>query len=160
MNELWLQWQSKWYQWSPRERRTVALGGGFFAVLMVVSLIFAPAQSFMSDGAEARDQAFADLVWLREQATVLEGAGSAVEGQNQSLFTIANLTVRDYGLKWSGSEPNDQGGLRLRFEKAEFNRLVRWVAHIRERFGVQVKSIQLDQLPEPGLVDVRMELVR
>lgn len=150
----------------PRERVTLILGATFLVAVLAWVLLIHPLYVSGGQRAERVAQLRADLSRARElgaeiRALANTGSGQqATSGQNQTLLIVLERTARESGLTVNRSQPLDASTVRVRFESAAFDSLVRWMGVLATRYGVQADVVSLDQLEMPGMVDAQITLKR
>jgi general secretion pathway protein M len=144
---------------SPRDRRTLLIGGVIAAILFVLAVIL-PLDHSVSRLHDRVTQKQADLVWMRNAAPEIAAAGPVRSISGESLIVIVDQSAREAGLGGSlaGSQPSGQGGLSVQLQKAPFDTLVGWVARLSQQNGVQIESASIDSTGEPGTVNASLVL--
>lgn len=139
---------------SDRERRIVILGGIAAAVLLLVAIVM-PIERGVSQSADRVSKKQADLGWMQQMAPALAAAPRAAPTTAESLLVLIDRSAREAGLGQSltGSQPSGNGAMRTQFEKADFNRLVDWIATLGQQYGVQAESATFEPGGSPGVVD-------
>jgi general secretion pathway protein M len=144
---------------SPRDRRTLLMGGVVAAILIVLAVIL-PLDHSVSrlQGQVARKQA--DLVWMRNAAPEIAAAGPVRGSSGESLIVIVDQSARESGLgnSLAGSQPSGRGSLSVQLEKAPFDALVGWLARLSQQNGVQIESATIDSAGQPGTVNASLVL--
>jgi general secretion pathway protein M len=144
---------------SPRDRRTLLIGGVIAAILFVLAVIL-PLDHSVSRLHDQVAQKQADLVWMRSAAPEIAAAGPIRSNSGESLIVIVDQSARESGLGGSlaGSQPSGQGGLSVQLEKAPFDALVGWLARLSQQNGIQIESATIDSAGEPGTVNASLTL--
>jgi general secretion pathway protein M len=139
---------------TDREQRLVLFGGIAAAVLLVLAVVL-PVERGVSHSAANVSRKQADLGWIQQMAPALATAPRATPHNAESLIVLIDRSARDAGLgqALTGSQPSGNGAMRTQFEKAEFSRLVQWIATLAQQYGVQVESAQFDAGGAPGIVN-------
>ena len=139
---------------SDRERRLVLFGGIAAAVLLLLAVVL-PIERGVSRSAANVTRKQSDLGWIQQMAPALAAAPRPTPGNAESLIVLIDRSARDAGLAQSltGSQPSGNGAMRTQFEKAEFSRLVEWIAMLAQQYGVQAESAQFDTGGAPGIVN-------
>jgi type II secretory pathway component PulM len=139
---------------SDRERRLVVIGGIVASVLVLLGIVL-PLERGVSQSAARVTHKQADLGWIQRMAPALAAAPVATSGSTESLIVLIDRSARDAGLGQSltGSQPSGNGAMRTQFEKAEFNRLVDWIALLAQQYGVQADSANFEPGGAPGVVN-------
>jgi general secretion pathway protein M len=146
---------------SPRDQR-IAMIGGVVVLLIVIFGIFLPLDSSVSRAHARVQRKTSDLAWMRAAAPQLAAAGAAIPAptSQRSLIVVIDTSARESGLGSSlhSSEPSGPGSLRIRLDKAPFDTLVTWLAHLSQQNGIHVESATIDAAGPPGLVNAGIVL--
>jgi len=144
---------------SPRDRRTLLIGGVIAAILLVFAIIL-PLDHSVSRLHDQVTQKQSDLVWMRNAAPEIAAAGPVRGTAGESLIVIVDQSARESGLgnSLSGSQPSGQGSLSVELEKAPFDALVGWLARLSQQNGVQIESATIDTAGPPGTVNASLVL--
>lgn len=152
---------------SARERQLVMAAAVLVSYAVVHLAIIAPLWGGAARLADQLPERHALLAELRAaEAEVQSRRGQArpqaVEGAGQSLVVIIDRTSREAGLGGSlrRNQPTPDQGLRVSFEGAPFESLVRWVVDLETRYGISVESASFDAAQAPGLVNATLVLER
>jgi general secretion pathway protein M len=139
---------------SDRERRLVIIGGVVAVVLLLLAVVL-PLERGVSQAADRVARKQADLGWIQQMAPALAAAPQAAPANAESLIVLIDRSARDAGLgqALTGSQPSGNGAMRTQFEKADFNRLVDWIAMLAQQYGVQAESATFEAGGAPGVVD-------
>jgi general secretion pathway protein M len=145
---------------SPRDRRTLLVGGVSVAILIVLAVILPLDHSVTRlQGQVAKKQS--DLVWMRNAAPEIAAAGPVRSNSSgESLIVIVDQSARESGLgnSLAGSQPSGAGELSVQLEKAPFDALVGWLARLSQQNGVQIESATIDTAGAPGTVNATLVL--
>jgi type II secretory pathway component PulM len=146
---------------TERERRMVTFGG-IAAVVLLIGGVILPLESSVTKVQQRIDQKQADLAWMRNVAPELANSGPMVAQPTSpdSLLVVIDRAARESGLggALTNSEPQGQGKLRVRLEKAQFDILVGWLARLSEQHGIGVESATVDNAGAPGVVNAGLVL--
>jgi general secretion pathway protein M len=154
------------YGLQARERWMV--GGAAVLVLLTVLYLFALAPFYAAVDAQAERVAKkqADLSWMRSVAgdviALSNDAPMAVVPTGESLVVLVDRAARECGLGSSltGQTPNGANGIRVRLERAEFDKLVLCLANLQQGHAVSIESATIDRTSEPGFVNASLVLNR
>jgi general secretion pathway protein M len=144
---------------AERERRMV-LVGGIVALMLLLFAVVMPIERGVSQSAARVERKQSDLGWMQQMAPALATAPQA-PANPESLIVLVDRSARESGLGMAltGSQPSGSGALRTQFEKAEFNKLVDWIATLSQQHGVQADSASFDSVPDaPGIVNAVVTL--
>lgn len=144
---------------SPRDRRTLLVGGVVAVILFVLAVIL-PLDHSVSRMHDQVSRKQADLVWMRSAAPEIAAAGPVHNTSGESLIVIVDQSARESGLggALAGSQPSGRGGLNVQLEKAPFDSLVGWLARLSQQNGVQIESATIDTAGQPGTVNASLVL--
>jgi general secretion pathway protein M len=142
---------------SERDRRTLMIGGGVAALLLLYVII--QLDSNVANAHKRIVKKQADLAWMQTVAPELAGAPMQGAG-GESLLVIVDRSARESGLGSSlaGSEPSGPGGLSVRLQKAPFDTLITWLARLSQQNGIRVDTASIENAGTPGLVNAAIVL--
>lgn len=144
-----------------RERRFVIIGAAAAAVLLVLAIIV-PLNHSVAQAHQRIERKRDDLAWMRSVQPQLAAAPvqASAPVTQESLVVVVDRAAREAGLggALTSSEPNGQGGLRVRLEKAQFDILIGWLARLSEQNGIRVESATVDSAGAPGVVNAGIVL--
>lgn len=145
-----------------RERRFLLIGVIALAVALAVGLVVLDRSVSRAKAHLARRER--DLAWMRSVAPELAATGRVSAGSaptsESSLIVIVDRSAHAAGLgtALASSEPSRLGGLRVRLNKAPFDRLVGWLERLSAQHRVRVASATLNGAGAPGLVNATLVL--
>lgn len=156
----------KYQELQPRERLIVAVGGVVVLLTLIYLILWEPF-------ANARSRQMAELADQRALAERLEtiaatvqkarasGVG-AIQGREQSLLTLIDQQGKapELGKPPSRMQPEGDDEVKVWFEDVPFDALVRWMAQLETRNGVQVTGAELERRAGAGLVNARLTVTR
>jgi general secretion pathway protein M len=154
-----------WNGLSPKDRRTLAIGGGVAAVLLGWALIWHPLARKRADLERDLAMQRRDLAYVQAGAAEigrLHGAGerSRADREGKSLLALADATARAGGLESALKrvEPVGVDSVRVSFEMANFDALVQWLEGLSTHYGVEASDLSADRADGLGLVNARVTL--
>ena len=144
---------------SERDRRLLLLGVVAAVLLLIFGLIVPLDHSVTRERARLLGKRN-DLAWVQNAATQLRDAPQPPAASGESLLVIIDRSARESGLAGAlaGSEPGAAGSLSIRLEKANFEKLVTWLARLSQQNGVLVDSATIDKAGAPGIVNAAIVL--
>lgn len=147
----------------PRERLTLIAGGVILGLTLVWVLLISPL--YVSAGARATQvsELKDDVNRARQLRQVIlqqsnNGPGSSAS--DQPLMITLERTARELGLQVEATRPMDPATVRITFESAPFDVLVRWMGVLESQHGLQIDMASLDNLDIPGMVDAQLTVKR
>ena len=156
--------RQRWDALAPRERGLLAAGALFVSAVLAYVLLWEPlAQS--RDALRVQVQAGeADLAWMRAAAPqVRERAATApapIAHDGRSLLARADAGARDAGLGNAllRVEPVSDGQVRVYFQQAGFDPLMRWVEALSAQGSLRVGEFSARRAEGVGVVDAHLSL--
>lgn len=151
----------------PREQLYVAAAGVVVVFALLYFLLWLPLgsqQAELRSSIATWQQSLAELRPLKA-AVQNDGNGNPRQaGAGQSLVVIVDSTLTQYGLSSAlqRSQPVGQTGIRVEFENAAFDDLVRWLGALGSGYGLQVESgtFSVSAQSVPGRVNASLTLQR
>ena len=156
--------RQRWDALASRERRMLTVGA--LVVVLVVGYL-----AIWEPLAQRRDAwrvrvvaAEGDLAWMRSVAPQVEaqsaGRPATLVPDSRSLLARADATAREAGLGTSllRVEPVSANQVRVYFEQAGFDAMMRWLETLAERHGTRVVEMSSQRAEGVGLVDARVTL--
>ncbi|MDP5209071.1 type II secretion system protein M [Microbulbifer sp. 2205BS26-8] len=157
MKEQIQQWQQKWRTLSPSDQRALSILGFFAGTLFIVFGLFAPAKGFF-DEARVRAQESRELIrWMQSQRPVLERIKPAGTGTRASGTLLQRVTgaAKQHQVTIKRFEPEGDNRIRLWIEEARYQDLQPWINQLIQA-QLTVRTINMDALPEQGMVSARL----
>lgn len=156
--------RQRWEALAPRERRMLALGAFVVALVVGYLAIWEPLAQRRDAWRTRVAAAESDLAWMRGVAPQVEAQsatrGASLVPDSRSLLARADATARDAGLGTSllRVEPVGANQVRVYFEQAGFDAMMRWLETLAERHGTRVIEMSSQRADGVGLVDARVTL--
>ena len=149
-----------------RERLIVATG----AVVVLITLIYLVLWEPFANARARQAAALADERALAERLETIgvsvqkaraSGIG-AVQGSGQSLLTLIDQQGKspELGKAPTRLQPEGDNEVKIWFEDVPFDALVRWMATLESRYGVQIAGAELERRTGAGLVNARLTVTR
>ncbi|MEN8170286.1 MAG: type II secretion system protein M [Pseudomonadota bacterium] len=153
-----------WHNLQAREQRTLLIGGVAALLLLLYSVVLDP---FAQELQRLEQSVAADselLAWMKvsaQQVKTLRASGSGKRGNAKSLLSLVDASARKNGLGGALEQLKPEGdGVRLHFEAAGFDDMLRWLGRLGAEQGVGVTTLTLERLPSPGRVNATVVLER
>ena len=151
-----------WSGLADRERRFLSVGAAAAAVLLLYAGVWDPlSRAKARREADLRD-ARALAIQLEALAAQAPRSTGAVTGLDQSLLNVVDQSRRSSAVTKPPSriQPEGDNTVRLWLEDVPFEGLVRWLGDLQTRYGVRVDTAEIERESAPGLVNVRLTLMR
>lgn len=156
----------EWFEsLEQRERTTLVFGAVALTLVLLWILLIDPLYSSATQRQQQLTQLRADLARATQVRAEIAALGSqpgpgTAEGRNESLLIVAERSARAAGLQVDQARPTDNVTVRVRFDSASFDALVRWMTVMSSRYGVSVDVASLDRNDTPGTVDAQITIKR
>lgn len=154
-----------WTAQSPRDRRMLASGAVVVAVLLAWAFAWHPLMTARASLRTRVDADRRDLAYVRigaAEVASLHASGQRTRGERagKSLLALADATARSAGLGHALArvEPVGAGAVRVGFDTANFDSLMRWIDGLERDYGVEVSEFSADRADGVGLVNARVTL--
>lgn len=150
---------------SLREKYMVEVATTVVFIFMFYLLIWEPISSSYERNKKNVANAVETITWMKnaaQQVKQLRGSG-ALEDQPQGkqfVLGMIDKTAKNAGLGnvLKRVQPEGETGVRVWFENAAFDELVKWLATLQSEHGLIVNEINVDKTEANGLVNVRVFL--
>lgn len=148
---------------APRERLLVGGAAVVFVLLLAYLLVVEPLQqrrAVLERGVVAQREL---LAWMHTAVVPLRGDTTAPSSsRGQSLFAVVDRSARATVLAGALQrvQPEGQGNVRVWFNDAPFDDLVRWIATLQRDHGITVNTLSIERTDTAGLVSARLTLER
>ena len=150
----------------PRERWLVVTAGVLVVLTLVYLFVLAPFYATVAAQEERIARKQADLAWMRSVAgegiALSRNAPTTPVTSGESLVVLVDRAARECGLAsaLTGQTPSGPNGIRVRLERAEFDKLVLCLANLQQGYAVSIESATIDRTAEPGFVNASFVLNR
>lgn len=150
---------------TQRERTMVQVTASIVVIFMLYLIILEPISSNYAKNKKNVASARQTLEWMHSAAAEVKQlrGGSLVPDRPQGKQFV--LSMVDRSAKTSGLggvmkrvQPEGESGVRVWFENAAFDELIKWLAIIESKHGLSVNEINIEQTESTGLVNVRVFL--
>ncbi|WP_323844164.1 type II secretion system protein GspM [Microbulbifer magnicolonia] len=159
MKEQIEQWQQKWQALPQNDQRALGILILFLGGLFLVYGLFVPAKSFF-DGARVRAEESRALVqWIESQRPVLERLEPMAGGAQSAGTLLQRVTAaaEQHQITIKRFEPEGEGRIRLWIDEARYQDLQPWLNSLLQQ-QFTIRTLNLDALPEEGMVSARLTL--
>lgn len=151
---------------SPREQRTLLLGGSFVLLMVVYFGLIQPfAHQKMLYEQQVSDK-MALLTWMHKasaEVNRLKGAVQATQKKTtkQSLLGLTESLARQHelGATLQRIQPSQDEGVQVWLNNAPFDQVLAWLSALSE-YGIIVEHINIKRQAASGVVNVDVTLVQ
>lgn len=95
---------------------------------------------------------------LARKVLLLQRSRDGVSTLPPNLTQLIDTTLKANALQLSGFQPGRDGGMRLRLETAEFDRVLHWLHELETVHGIQIAELSLLPTGDTGRVSVQVQL--
>lgn len=81
------------------------------------------------------------------------------EQAGQNLLQTLTATANEYDLTISRYQPQQQNGVRLWLNEADYTMAMQWLEELQGRYGVEIETITIDRTQKTGLVNIQCTLI-
>lgn len=150
---------------TQRERNMVQVAGSVIIIFMVYLVIIEPISSTYEKNKKNVSAALETVEWMKSAAQEVKRLSGGKGGTNrpqgkQFLLSTIDRSARKSGLAsvMKRVQPEGETGVRVWFEDAAFDELIKWLATVESKHGLSVNEINIEQTESIGLVNVRVFL--
>jgi len=154
----------EWFNSLDARERKIVIGGGVFVLLLSIYFLgWEPVANNIVRLKKSNIENQQTLRWMKEKAAEVKllspNSNASKTGFNgQSLLGVIDKTAKQnkLGNAIKRVQPEGESKALVRMEKAEFNRVVRWMEGLQRQQGIEVVSSVIERQSESGLVNVRI----
>lgn len=150
---------------TSRERIMVQAAGSVIFLFLVYLLMIEPISTNYQRNKNNVASATETLDWMKSAAqevnALLGGEFSSERKQGkQFILSAVDKSARQAGLAtvMKRVQPEGESGVRIWFENAAFDDLIKWLATVESKHGLLVNEINIEKTESTGLVNVRVYL--
>lgn len=150
---------------TQRERTMVQVAASVVTVFLLYLLIVEPISSNYTKNKKNVATATETLAWMHSAAMEVKQLQGGVSLSQRPQGKQFVLSMVDRSAKKSGLggvmkrvQPEGESGVRIWFEAAAFDELIKWLSIVESQHGFSVNEINIEQTESTGLVNVRVFL--
>lgn len=164
MLETWITAAKQKFDQMPANDQRALLVMLAAIVLAVVYLSLSLSNTYQKSAVSRYEHALQDSRWLdANQAKLLELASAkkklsekSSDSEGSSLINQATVSAKPFGITFKRFQPQEENGLRLWIEGAEFDMLMRWLAALDQQ-NIKLNQLEISkQEKQPGLAEARV----
>ncbi len=149
-----------WSQASSRDQLFLVVGGIFLGVYIMFMFVLKPVQE-MREKENMKNNALRNSLetvrTLSAQVAAQNKSGSK-NSQGKKIENIVQQTVSANGLQVASMNASGKTGVRLRFDEAAFEKVLKWLYEIEVTHNLQVKDLSVAKASREGAVTVNLRL--
>ena len=150
---------------TQRERVMVQAAASVVGIFVVYLLIVEPISSTYEQNKKNVASSMETLQWMRTAAQEVKklSGGRGTTGKTkgkQFVLSTVDRSAKNAGLAtvMKRVQPESDTGVRVWFENAPFDDLIKWLSIIESKHGLSVNEINIEKTESTGLVNVRVFL--
>lgn len=150
---------------TQRERVMVQAAASVVGIFLLYLLIVEPISSTYEKNKKNVASSMETLQWMRTAAQEVKklSGGRATTGRTkgkQFVLSTVDRSAKNAGLAsvMKRVQPESDTGVRVWFENAPFDKLIKWLSIIEFKHGLYVNEINIEKTESTGLVNVRVFL--
>ncbi len=149
-----------WEQASTRDQLALLIGGSFLAVYILFVAVLKPVHQMRVKEETKNNALRSSLENVRGLAAqvVAMNRGASDEGQSNSIERVIQQTVAANGLQVASMASSGKDGVRLRFDGARFENVLRWLYEIEVTYSYRIKDLSVAPASSPGTVAVNLRI--
>jgi general secretion pathway protein M len=158
--ELLNAWSGFWDERNPREKALLTWGGALLGVVIVWSVLWAPAQEGRARLREAipgLQRQLAQMTAQANEARTLSAAAQGVAPTGGALKDALTASLTDHGLAPTQVQVLGNA-VQIQMKNASFPAWTEWLDDARKQFKVQVAEAHVTALKADGQVDLTASL--
>lgn len=163
MNQL----QSWFLSLQKRERMMVLSGAAALIIIMLYLIIWEPVFSGITNQQQRVISQRKILNWMQNaevEARSLKASGGNVNSalMKQSISRAIETSAVSAGIRDAIAkiEARDKKSTRVQFKNVDFNRLMQWLGALESRYGISIKSANIDKADSTGVANAKITLER
>jgi len=149
-----------WEQASTRDQLALLIGGGFLVIYILFMAVLSPVSEMREKELIKNNALRASLENVRELAAkvVARTNGGAKVSQGASIENVVQQSVSTHGLDVASMNASGKTGVRLRFEEARFENVLKWLYEMEVGQNMKIKDLSVATSSTAGLVTVNLRL--
>ena len=150
---------------TQRERILVQAAASVVGIFVLYLLIIEPISNTYAQNKKNVASSMETLQWMKMAAQEVKklSDGRAIKGGSkgkQFILSTVDKSAKNAGLAsvMKRVQPESDTGVRVWFENAPFDELIKWLSIIESKHGLYVNEINIEKTETTGLVNVRVFL--
>lgn len=148
--QLW--WQSI----TQREQRLLLVGAGLSLVGVLFWGVVQPL-TMQAEHAQLRLASEKQLLsWVKDKADTvvsLRGSGNQAVSSTMPINQVVNTSARQFKIELIRVQPRNEM-LQVWIQPLEFDQLLNWLAYLKQKHGLGVAFLDIEDTDKPGVVEV------
>lgn len=145
-----------WSTASNRDQLFVIIGGVFLIIFLLYTVVLKPVRTMATTELAKVEAQKASLDRIRILAAQVKKSKKGSRSKGRSVETVVETSISQHGLRVSGFDASGKSGIRVRFDKVEFDKLLGWINELEVKKGLSMKDISISQAKEQGVVSANL----
>jgi general secretion pathway protein M len=153
-------WRARWNALGSRERRALAVVGGFVGIVLCYFVVWNPVEGGVAAARVRHAAVQSQLSQVREQAVLVEKLRRGPRiAQTADALAAAEQAAARHGLRERVKRIDPEGAraVRIQIEAAPFAAVIAWLVELQQQ-GVRAETASFERQSSPGLVNARLVL--
>ena len=158
--ELLNTWAGFWDARTPREKALLTWGGAVLAIVIIWSVLWAPAQegrARLRESIPGLQRQLSQMTAQANEARALSAAAQGVAPTGGALKDALTASLNDHGLAATQVQVIGNA-VQIQLKNASFPAWTEWLDDARKQFKVQVSEAHVTGLKQDGQVDLTASL--
>lgn len=149
-----------WAQAPAKDQLALVICAGFIVVYILFMVVLKPVDDLRKKQAVTNNALRGSLENVRELAAqVVANKNSGQTSQRgNSLENIVQQTVSANNLRVASMNSSGKNGVRLRFEEARFENVLKWMYEMEVSQNVKIKDLSVSSASNPGMVTINLRM--
>ncbi|WDE11623.1 type II secretion system protein M [Thalassomonas haliotis] len=147
--------KAKWQQLNAREQKSVIALSAVVLVFILYSLVWQPLNENLAKTQSKLKRQQDLLTWVSDNTSRYQQASKNKQSsRGGSLSSIVNRTAKRNGIGITRMQPQGND-IQIWIDEVSFSQLLQWLEQLANNEGLNVKSIDLNNAKQSGVVGVR-----
>lgn len=146
-----------WDQASSRDQLMILACGIVLLVYIMYVAVLKPVQNMADRQVKTTAAQKVALERVRKLATQVKAMNQGGnENDSRSAESLVESSISEHGLRVTGFDASGKSGIRVRFEKVAFDKLLAWINELEVNQGLSMKDISINSASEQGVVSANL----
>jgi len=154
----------KWSELKSSEQKLLIYGIPLILVAIIYFYLWVPYQKTIVSLQQQTQYAQEDIIWLEKIALQIKklksGSSSTLGNFSGSIINTVDKSIKQNQLNKNMTllERSGNSNVVIKFEKMNFDRLIKYLGYIKSRYGIIVKSIEVQRTDDGNFINTRLIL--
>jgi len=155
---------SRWfYGLSQRDQSALKWLSLALLLFLTYAFVWQPVQQNLERSKAAREQAYTNLVWMKEnelraRQLAKQQPSAAVSNplSGKSLLSVVSSTAQKFKVELQRFEPRGEAKVNVWLDNVSFNQMMLWISELNTTHSIRIEQITVEKSEQPGRVSARM----